>query len=169
MLNNALDVGLPEMFVKHSHGETAKSMLNNIQDSLATGDLDKDIIIKSYFVLSSSDKWRGKAKYPLQLPHLHISVSSERGNQNNEHIQTWIIRLYLNWGMGFWEQYRPKNQLISMYKLICTEALDKTYHLIGDVQWQQEKYTSVLQPHTDGGHLKIKLSKLGGNIISCTK
>ena len=56
MLNNALDMGLPEMFVKHSHGETAKSMLNNIQDSLATGDLDKDIIIKSYFVLSSSDK-----------------------------------------------------------------------------------------------------------------
>ena len=80
MLNNAVDVGLPEMFVKHSHGETAKSMLNNIQDSLATGDFDKDIVIKSYFVLSSLDKWGGKAKYPLQLPHLHIyiSVSSER-------------------------------------------------------------------------------------------
>ena len=65
MLYNALDMGLPEMLVKRSPGETAKSMLNNIQDSLVTDDLDKDIIIKPYFVLSSLDKSGGKAKYSL--------------------------------------------------------------------------------------------------------
>ena len=44
MLYNALDMELPEKFKKHSPDETAKSILNNIQDSLATDDLDKDII-----------------------------------------------------------------------------------------------------------------------------